>query len=396
MSRLTATASSLWLLSLLLLAAACGGGEKGQELRNLEALRDANYTRTIRSDPDENWPRVAEIRQRALDAVGQSDEWYEAALDAWEAAEDEKSEELSRQGILLYRAAEAYSRAADARERMEQANLNYQTQLERRNGYNDMAAANDEVISLLTALQRLYNETSDCRADMAGYTLEADTQAQAEISLAEARSLQRQAENMRADENASSAYQAGIELLTQATQMKDTNNYTGALETAMSAVGQFQQALQQSASAFESIRDRLLDDNDHQRLFDRAVDLFGQNAYLDARGLVVVVPGLFPERHTEILSDKTYILDQIADLLGDFRDVEITIEGHTSARGPADTNQGTSLARAEAVEDYFAQHDVRGRRMEVEGYGEDYPRYDNRSPDGRANNDRAEIVFKFE
>jgi outer membrane protein OmpA-like peptidoglycan-associated protein len=66
-----------------------------------------------------------------------------------------------------------------------------------------------------------------------------------------------------------------------------------------------------------------------------------------------------------------------------------------SNRGNNDANQQVSVSRAEAVL-HFAQQDISGRRMQVQGFGEDYPRFDNRTQDGRADNDRVEIIFEMD
>lgn len=391
--RLFSTAS---LALLLVLTVGCGAGPKGESLLEFEALRAQNYTRTIHTELTEDMgARVQEIRGQALASIAQSDEWYEAAIDSWSNAEDDKAEELSRQGILLYRAAEAYSRAADARQRMEDANESYQNQLERRNRYNDMVAANLEVIELLTALQNLYEQTADCRAELTSLEFASESEAHALYAIQEARAQQRIAQNFRADDFSSSTYQAGVSFVTDATDSFERQSFDEANDAAMAAIETFREAVVESRSDIDDVQSDMLRSSSNQTLFDTASGLFGENAFVDGRGLVIVVTDLFSDRRSEIRADRDYILDQIAELASDSR-VDVVVEGHTSDSGNRSNNLTLSRARADAVEEYLSQHDVRGSRISVENYGEDFPRFDNRTAEGRADNNRVEIILELD
>lgn len=376
------------------LGAGCGAGPKSPPLVELEQLRDSAYSRTVRINPAEvEQPRVAEIRQRAATAVAESDRYYGAAIEAWESGNSDVSEEYASQGLILYRAAEAYARSADARERIEGANATYQLQLERRNRYDDMARANEEVINLLTALQTLYDETEDCRADMAAVTAEAQARQAAEFLLQEARWEQRQAQNNGADSTAGTVYNEGVRLLAEAAGYFDGSQFDRAYTTAETAQARFREAQIQSQSQIDSRNQRMLRSSRNDALFSDAVELFGERATVDGRGLVVSVPNLFADRRTDIRSDMTYVLDQVAGLLNEHSRFDVVIEGHTSDSGSRDSNVAVSRARAEAVRDYLLRQDVRSRRMTTTSYGEDFPRYSNRDNAGRDNNNRVELVF---
>lgn len=270
--RLTQCALGLSLLAMLWASTACGPGPKGESLLELEALRSANYTRTIRTDPSEvENVRVQEIRQEASGAISQSDRWYSASIDAWESVEEEKSEELAAQGVLLYRAAEAYSRAADARERIERANEDYQRQLERRNQYNDMVATNEDTIELLVALQQLFDQTADCRAELAGFSAERQAEVRASQALQQARFQQREAENRHANEFLPDIYNEGVRLVTNASEYYDNGLYDVSVDTANLAVTRFGEAMTQSEDDFQNLQASLLRRSSHDALFQRAV-----------------------------------------------------------------------------------------------------------------------------
>lgn len=379
------------------LVTGCPRGPKGDALMELEQLRDSNYTRTIRTDPESvESPRVKEVRERAYRLIRESDRWYEASIEAWEAAEDENSEELARQGTILYRAAEAYSRGADARERMEQANANYQVQLERLNRYNDMVAANEEVISLLLALQALYSQVEDCMAEQTAWAAGQDAAINAQISIAEARAAQREAENKRANDWQETLFDEGVRFLVTAVEFADNQAYSQAAESASSALSRFREAMTQSQDQLQEHVASELRSSRNQNLFEQAVEVFGDNVFTDARGIVVVVPNLFIERRSEMRQTATYQLDQLADLAEEHRRFDLVIEGHTSDAGTREANLTLSRNRAEAAKEYLSAQGVSSRRMDVQAYGEDYPRYDNRRSSTRSDNNRIEVVFEWE
>jgi outer membrane protein OmpA-like peptidoglycan-associated protein len=390
-------AVGLVLTGLVWTATACGPGAKGESLLELEALRSANYTRTIRTDPVEvENVRVQEIRQSAASAINQSDRWYNGSIDAWESIEEDKSEEMARQGILLYQAAAAYSRAADARDRIEMANADYQRQLERRNQYNDMVATNEEFIELLTALQQLFEQTADCRAELAGFSAERQAEVRAEQALQQARFQQREAENRHVNEFAPTLFDEGVRLVANSAEYVDAQLLDLATDAANLAVSRFREAMVQSESQFQALQSSLLRRSAHEQLFQTAVQHFGDDASIDGRGLVIVIPDLFAERRSDVAADKTYLLDQLSEMAHDNRRMAVTIEGHTSDRGSREANLTLSRARAEAVRDYMTDHNVRSSQLSLVGLGEDYPRFENATADGRSSNNRIEIIFSFE
>ncbi|MBN1947424.1 MAG: OmpA family protein [Bradymonadales bacterium] len=395
---------AFWILVLSLLVpgvglvgSGCGAGPKGPSLLELESVRASNYARTVRINPEEvEQPRVRESRERAYRTIGQSDTYYNTSIEAWKASERGRSEELARQGLILHRAAEAYSRAGDARMRMEEANAAYQVQLERRNRYNDMVSANEEVISLLLALQRLYDQTEDCRAGQLAYSAEQESRNRAAYAVQMARSAQRDAENRRANQHASTVFNDGVRMLAQAISQSDSSQFDLAYETANGAASRFREAVTQSQTQFADIQRDMLRSSRSQELRDRAVQVFGDDAYLDARGLVIVLPNLFPTGRSEIRDDRTFLLDQVVELINAHRRIDVLVEGHTGDQGSRDSNQAIGASRAELVRNYFVQHEVRNSRLTVASFGEDFPRYDNREQTGQANNNRVEIVFLLE
>lgn len=71
----------------------------------------------------------------------------------------------------------------------------------------------------------------------------------------------------------------------------------------------------------------------------------------------------------------------------------VRIEGYTDSTGTAEENLKLSRDRAQAVGDMLVDLGVDDKRIEVQGYGDQYPLEANASERGRAQNRRVEIVF---
>lgn len=76
---------------------------------------------------------------------------------------------------------------------------------------------------------------------------------------------------------------------------------------------------------------------------------------------------------------------------------KVSIEGHTDGVGSEGYNQRLSLRRATAVRDYLVKNGVSDTsRMTVVGHGKSRPIADNRTPEGRFQNRRVEILILSE
>ncbi|WP_263261973.1 OmpA family protein [Pseudomonas sp. RIT-PI-S] len=71
----------------------------------------------------------------------------------------------------------------------------------------------------------------------------------------------------------------------------------------------------------------------------------------------------------------------------------IRIEGYTDSTGAAEENLKLSRDRAQAVADMLVDLGIEEKRIEVEGYGDQYPVEANATERGRALNRRVEIVI---
>jgi len=117
----------------------------------------------------------------------------------------------------------------------------------------------------------------------------------------------------------------------------------------------------------------------------------------EARGLVITLDGsvLFASGKWDLLPIAKVKLDKVAEVLQDQDDSKkIVVEGHTDSMGSDAKNLDLSQRRAEAVRSYLVSQGVKPERIKAVGKGETVPVADNKSPEGRANNRRVEIVVK--
>ncbi|NDV26643.1 OmpA family protein [Desulfovibrio sp. JC010] len=93
----------------------------------------------------------------------------------------------------------------------------------------------------------------------------------------------------------------------------------------------------------------------------------------------------------QITDEMVPALTEAAALLDEFPNLKVLVGGHTDSSGSEAYNQGLSERRARAVADWLAANGVAPERLQVKGYGELNPKYDNKTKEGRKLNRRVEI-----
>ena len=131
-----------------------------------------------------------------------------------------------------------------------------------------------------------------------------------------------------------------------------------------------------------------------------------KNEYLDDDGCPDVRPAMvritqdqieikekiqFEVAKSRILPVSYGILNQVAQVMRDYPNIAIRIEGHTDSDGSDAYNLKLSQQRAAAVLDYLVSQGLDAKRMGSVGLGETQPIDTNRTSDGRATNRRVEF-----
>jgi len=116
----------------------------------------------------------------------------------------------------------------------------------------------------------------------------------------------------------------------------------------------------------------------------------------EARGMVITLNGavLFATGQSTLLPIAKDRLHEVAKALKDNPHGAIVVEGHTDSTGSQSANEELSRHRAEAVREYLVEHGVAADRVRAVGVGPNRPIADNKTPEGRANNRRVEIVVE--
>jgi len=105
----------------------------------------------------------------------------------------------------------------------------------------------------------------------------------------------------------------------------------------------------------------------------------------------------FGSNSTVINKKSASLLDKVDRALGTVGARSITIEGHTDSVGSSEQNREVSEKRAEAVQNYIVnQGKISANQVKAVGLGEENPISDNKTPRGRAENRRIDLVIEPE
>ncbi len=117
----------------------------------------------------------------------------------------------------------------------------------------------------------------------------------------------------------------------------------------------------------------------------------------EQRGLVITLDGavLFTTGKSTLLPIAETKLAKVAEVLQEQDDSKkIVVEGHTDSVGTEQNNLKLSQARADTVRTFLVSRGIKPERISAVGKGESQPIADNKTPEGRANNRRVEIVVQ--
>jgi len=110
---------------------------------------------------------------------------------------------------------------------------------------------------------------------------------------------------------------------------------------------------------------------------------------------VITLEGVFFETNSaDLTASSTATLDRAVETLQKRSNINVEVAAHTDDRGKASYNLALSNRRSASVMAYLVEHGVDASRLSAKGYGEDQPRADNASKEGRAKNRRVELRIK--
>ncbi|WP_428311961.1 OmpA family protein [Hydrocarboniphaga sp.] len=107
---------------------------------------------------------------------------------------------------------------------------------------------------------------------------------------------------------------------------------------------------------------------------------------------VITLTGVnFEFDKASLTPDSRKILEEVALKVAHFKDVPMTLEGHTDSKGSDAYNQKLSQLRADSVRNFLIEQGVPGDKLSAVGKGETHPVADNNTDAGRALNRRVEL-----
>jgi outer membrane protein OmpA-like peptidoglycan-associated protein len=102
----------------------------------------------------------------------------------------------------------------------------------------------------------------------------------------------------------------------------------------------------------------------------------------------------FPSGSAEIQPQDFALLTRVQQIIREFPERSIEVQGHTDSKGRESENQKLSEERAVAVQDYLVQNmTLPAERIKAVGFGESRPIASNETASGRSQNRRIEIVL---
>ena len=130
------------------------------------------------------------------------------------------------------------------------------------------------------------------------------------------------------------------------------------------------------------------------QLESRVTQMEAMQAEQTDRGMVLTLGDvLFDLNRAELKPAGETTVGRLADFMAEYENRRVRVEGYTDSTGAESYNQQLSERRAEAVREALMDRGINRARIEVQGFGEQYPVATNETSAGRQQNRRVEIVI---
>lgn len=101
----------------------------------------------------------------------------------------------------------------------------------------------------------------------------------------------------------------------------------------------------------------------------------------------------FATNQSDISGESEISLLKLITIFQKYPKTNIIVEGHTDSSGSDAYNMELSKNRAQAVTNYLSSNGISASRIETNWFGEDQPKHDNSTAEGRSKNRRVELAI---
>jgi outer membrane protein OmpA-like peptidoglycan-associated protein len=374
------------MLAALPLFAACATAPKPNELDAFEKLKQS--------------PNYSAAQRRSPELVADAERLFTKSQEEWQDHSLEESRRDALMGSIKLKTALALVEYDQSKVRADKASADLRTVEDEYSRVNKDLQATNEQIALLQKLKETSSQAAMQQEKMRREMAEQQAQGQARDKLAAAELALKGADTVNAAEFAKVEYLAAQDTLARAQAQLKAGDYTTAAMTADAARDQANRATQTAKPTYEQQQSSQSSQARNEALGRELSSIPGVQVRLERRGDVqraaLPLRGLFARKSTVITPGNEGSLDALAAVMKKYPTYNVLVVGFTDNRGKRDELLALSQARATAVYSALVSRGVEAKRMVVTGNGADEPVSDNKSPAGRALNNRVEVVFLYQ
>ncbi len=367
---------------------ACGPGQKGTRLQELERMLQ---------DPDAALVKQAPGGKRIYQDARK---FRRLSLESWDAGNMSRSEEYALLGWLKYRTAVAIYEQYQAKDRLEEANAKVLA------SNPEIASVNNEEIKLSAEITRLEDRVSFLKRQKAAKNTgarkmvintkqiksESDSQSLSVFNqeLRKVEAARVKADKVNAKVHQSQMYAKANNLLKSLhAEVSRNNNVTSAMmRRAKHATAYFENATRDSQSGYKEELSKQDPVKRQRTLINVLTTLFGESKVaVEANAVRLIFPSSFVSGGASINTVLEAQLKKLIAVVERFDDFSINVEGFTEKGDPTD-NLGLSQLRARRVKEYLKSNTKKKGMLNYSGRGQENLRYSI-----SVENNRVEFVF---
>lgn len=381
------------LMLMLSIAMACKPGPESEELLELERMLQDPTAQEI-----SNTPGASRFFQ-------ESRQFRRLARESHSERNDSLSREYAVLGTLRYRTAVAVASQFEAKQRLDAANAKLEdanpvlraTNGERNKLVSDINQLEQQVASAVrnrSEQERLNAESQVSPMQFQAAAIDNKlTLIQVQGRIAEVEKVRAEALELKADQFAKALFERADAQLESARNMVRTQpDATGmAMQQVEHAMSIYQEAKAAAEPLFKDMERKMQPESRIASIRSESQNNFGTPYTItEYNGVRIVMARLFEPQSAELRFNTESLLDALANLLKEYSEFSVSIEGYTQKKGGATNNLATSQLRAHKVRDYLVGKGVSEGQITTEGFGQDRIRY----TDSAENNDRVEVILR--